>query len=74
MGRFDRIIEGAQATMLINGESAGTIQIPGITRAGGSIEIGRDAFSPVTQDYAAPFPFSGKIYRVVFDVPELAAP
>ena len=72
--RFEKIIEGKQATMLINGESAGTVQIPGIARAGGGIEIGRDAFFPVTRDYASPFPFGGKIYRVVFDIDELPTP
>ena len=34
------------------------------------MDIGRDALSPVTDDYDGPFPFTGKIHRVVFDVPK----
>jgi len=33
------------------------------------MDIGRDALSPVTEDYDGEFPFTGKIDKVVFDVP-----
>lgn len=67
--RFERVAEGAQVTVLINDKPAGTFQIPGILRTVGRIDIGRDAYSPITRDYDAPFPFpfSGKIHRVVFE-------
>ena len=48
------------------------MDIPGVMRMISSIgmDIGRDAGSPITDDYKAPFPFSGVIRRVVIDVPE----
>jgi len=54
--------------MLINDEPAGAVSVPGIIRVVGGIDIGRDACSPTTQDYDAPFPFSGRIRRVVIDL------
>jgi len=71
--RFERVDEGAQVTMLINDKPAGTVQISGRTRVGGGLDIGRDPFSPVTRDYDAPFPFSGKIHRVVFNILDMPA-
>jgi arylsulfatase len=38
------------------------------------LDIGRDALSPVCQDYAGEFPFTGRIGIVVFDLPEADAP
>ena len=32
------------------------------------IDIGRDALSPVVDDYEAPFPFTGTIESVVFSI------
>ena len=46
----------------------GTLQIPGRMQVGGGLDIGRDPISPVTRDYDAPFPFSGKIHRVVLEI------
>ena len=34
------------------------------------MDIGRDALSPVTDDYDGEFSFSGEISKVVFDVPK----
>jgi hypothetical protein len=31
-------------------------------------DIGRDALSPVVDDYEAPFPFTGTIHSVRFDI------
>jgi len=66
--RFDWIGTGGQATMLVNDKPAGTVSVPGIIRAVGGIDIGRDAYSPTTQDYVTPYPFSGRIRRVVIDL------
>jgi arylsulfatase len=40
---------------------------------GAHLRIGADAGFPVTDDYTVPFPFSGTIERVVFELPHLAA-
>jgi len=32
------------------------------------LDIGRDALSPVSQDYVGPFPYSGTIERIVYDL------
>ena len=74
--RFDRVDRGAQATVLIDDEPAGTVQIPRILSGfGGGMAIGRDMVSPVARDdYEAPFPFSGRIRRVVFDIGDAPAP
>ena len=31
-------------------------------------DVGRDALSPVVDDYEAPFPFSGTIDRITFSI------
>ena len=35
---------------------------------GGGLAVGADVGSPVTTDYKAPFPFTGKLYKVKLDV------
>jgi len=35
---------------------------------GGNMVVGADAGSPITSDYKAPFPFTGKLYKVTVDV------
>jgi hypothetical protein len=35
---------------------------------GGGLAVGADVGSPVTTDYKAPFPFTGKLYKVTLDV------
>jgi arylsulfatase len=35
---------------------------------GGGLAVGADVGSPVTTDYKAPFPFTGKLYTVTVDV------
>ena len=32
------------------------------------LDIGRDGLSPVVDDYASPFPFTGTIEKVVFKI------
>jgi hypothetical protein len=38
------------------------------------MDIGKDSLSPVTNDYEGPFEFTGKIHRVVVDMPKYAGP
>jgi arylsulfatase len=35
---------------------------------GGGVVVGADVGSPITSDYRAPFPFTGKLYTVTVDV------
>jgi arylsulfatase len=35
---------------------------------GGGLAVGADVGSPITTDYKAPFPFTGKLYKVTLDV------
>ena len=52
-------------TLLINGEACGSIQVPKTIRTFTTgMSIGRDAISPVTDGYQAPFPFRGTISRI----------
>jgi arylsulfatase len=52
-------------TLLVDGEECGAIQVPTTIRTYTTgMSIGRDALSPVTDDYQAPFPFKGTISRI----------
>ena len=53
-----------------DGEELAGIDIPRLVRMLGStgLDIGRDALSPVVDDYDAPFPFTGTIHRVTFNI------
>ena len=52
-------------TLLINGKACGFMEVPSVMRGSSTgMSIGRDNLSPVTDDYEAPFPFSGTIRRV----------
>jgi arylsulfatase len=41
---------------------------------GAGLLVGRDRGFPVCDDYQPPFPFSGRIERLVIEVPALAPP
>ena len=66
--RFVRDGETGKITLVMDGQECGTIQVPYVMRMISStgLDIGKDSLSPVTNDYAAPFGFKGKIRR--FDV------
>ncbi|MEO6124785.1 MAG: arylsulfatase [Ilumatobacteraceae bacterium] len=68
--RFRR--DGKQGAIAIgaDGEDLAEVAIPRIVRMLGStgLDIGRDALSPVVDDYTGPNPFNGAIHRVVFDI------
>jgi len=74
--RFERIDQRSKATLLINDKECGTVDIPGVMRmiSAQGMDIGRDAGSPITDDYEAPFPFTGAIRRIVIDVPKRIPP
>ncbi|MCB9392819.1 MAG: arylsulfatase [Acidimicrobiaceae bacterium] len=68
--RFDR--EGKSGTITIGADGAdlASATIPKIVRMLGSTgtDIGRDALSTVVSDYQGPFPFTGTIHSVTFDI------
>jgi arylsulfatase len=66
--RFDRNGDVGTLTVGADGTEVGTVEITKIVRMLGStgMDIGRDALSPVVPDYAAPFPFTGRIESVTF--------
>ncbi|MBW1710722.1 MAG: arylsulfatase [Deltaproteobacteria bacterium] len=74
--RFERIGQRAKATLLINGAESGTVDIPQVMRmiSAQGMDFGRDAGSPVSDDYEGPFPFTGVIKRIVIDVPKRVNP
>jgi arylsulfatase len=67
---FDRNGHGGTLTLGVDGEELTTITIPKIVRMLGStgLDVGRDALSPVVDDYAGPFPFTGSIERITFRI------
>jgi arylsulfatase len=66
--RFDRDGTGGTLTIGVDGADLASLEIPRIVRMLGStgLDIGRDALSPVVDDYDPPFPFTGTIERVTF--------
>jgi len=69
--------KGATATLLVNGQVAGSARIPETVSNGFSFEdtfdVGEDSASPVG-DYESPFPFTGTIDRIDLDIaPDIAA-
>jgi len=74
--RFIRDGERARAELVVAGEDVGGIDIPGVLRLISSrgMDVGRDPGLAVTDDYRSPFPFSGVIHRLVFDLPQPPRP
>jgi arylsulfatase len=55
--------------LLIEGSECGSMDVPSPVRGSSlGMSIGRDNLSPVTDDYQAPFPFSGTIRRLEVEV------
>jgi arylsulfatase len=79
--RFERAGKGGMLTLSLDDDELTSIDIPKIVRMLGSTgtDVGRDALSPVVDDYEPPFPFTGTIERVTFairgraDAAEIAA-
>ena len=67
---FERDGAGGRLSVEADGIVLDTIEIPKVVRMLGStgLDIGRDALSPVVDDYDAPFPFTGTIERISFHI------
>lgn len=63
---FRRQGTGGTATLVVDGEPCGTLVVPFVMRIMASIghSVGLDHGSPVSDRYAGPFPFGGRIERV----------
>ena len=67
-GPVQLLVDGA-----VIGESRLPADLPFRWQIGGApLRIGADAGFPVTDDYEVPFPFSGTIERITFELPHLA--
>lgn len=74
--RFVR--DGRTGTIIlsINGEECGLISVPYVLRMISStgLDIGKDGLSPVTEDYKAPFKFTGTIKKIDVELPRYRSP
>jgi len=70
IARFEREGAGGTLTVASDGEEVGRVGLPGIVRMLGSTgtDFGCDRLSTVVDDYEGPFPFTGRLKRVVFEV------
>jgi arylsulfatase len=68
--RFERTGPGGTLSLALDGDDLTSIDIPKIVRMLGStgLDVGRDALSPVVDDYVPPFPFTGTIDRITFSI------
>ncbi|MBV9292128.1 MAG: arylsulfatase [Frankiales bacterium] len=68
--RFDRDSPTARLTIGCDGTDLASVEVPTIVRILGStgMDLGRNALSPVVDDYDPPFPFTGEIERVTFSI------
>jgi arylsulfatase A-like enzyme len=68
--KLEKIGDQGRATVSIDGIDCGSVEIPKILRmiSSNGTDAGCDAGSAVSDDYAAPFRFDGKISRLVFDM------
>jgi arylsulfatase A-like enzyme len=68
--RFERSGPGGTLTLSADGADLTAIEIPRLVRMLGStgLDVGRDALSPVVDDYVGPFPFTGTIEKITFSI------
>ena len=68
--RFTREGKGGRITIGVDGLDLADAPIPRIARMLGStgLDIGRDALSPVVDDYDGPYPFTGEVVRATFEI------
>ena len=68
--RFERAGPGGVLVLSVDGEDVASTEVPQLVRMLGStgLDIGRDALSPVVDDYEGPFAFTGTIESVVFSI------
>lgn len=74
--QFIRDGRKAKITLIIDGRECGAVETPFVLRMVSStgMDIGRDSLSPVTNDYPAPFPFTGTIHRIEVNLLQYRAP
>jgi len=74
--RFVRDGRTGTVILSIDGEECGSISVPYVLRMISStgLDIGKDGLSPVTEDYKAPFKFTGTIKRVDVELPRYRPP
>ena len=72
---FDRNGGVATACVAVDGDPGPRVEIPGVLRMLSTLgmDIGADPGSPSCDDYDAPFPFTGRVKLVVFEIPERSA-
>jgi len=70
VARFDRNGRAGTLTLAVDGDDLNAVEIPKLVRMLGStgLDVGRDALSPVVDDYEGPFPFTATIDRVTFSI------
>ena len=68
--RFERNGSGGVLVLSVDGEDVASTEVPQLVRMLGStgLDIGRDALSPVVDDYEGPFAFTGTIESVRFSI------
>jgi arylsulfatase len=68
--QFDRHSRTGTLTLAVDGAGLGSIEIGTVVRMLGStgMDLGRDRLSPVASDYEGPFPFTGRLLKVVFKI------
>jgi len=68
--RFRRVGRGGHATLVIDGEESGALDIPFAMTMISSVgpSVGYDHGSPVSEHYRGPFPFEGTLRRLDIDV------
>jgi arylsulfatase A-like enzyme len=64
--RFRRTGEGGHATVVVDGEECGTVELPFVMRLISSVgsSVGYDHGSPVSDRYRDEFPFQGRLERI----------
>jgi hypothetical protein len=70
VARFDRGDTGGMVTVAADGVDLAAVEVTRLVRMLGStgLDVGRDALSPVSDDYDAPFPFTATIDRITFSI------
>ena len=72
---FTRHDQKGTITLLMDGVDCGSVGVPSVLRGGSNgMSVGRDNLSPVTDDYEAPFPFSGTIHRLEINLEPFKSP
>lgn len=74
--RFRREGRSGSITITTDGVDIGSVSIPTVIRMLGStgMDIGCDRLSTVVDDYVGPFPFTGKLTRVVVEIERAREP